>query len=427
MNYEQAVEYIHSRPRMKNTDNHRAMKLLLEKMGNPQDNLQYIHIAGTNGKGSCAAMSANILKQAGYKVGLNISPFVIEFTERFQINGEFIPKDILAGITAMVKKYRDEIRTETGLQLLEFEIVTAIAFYWFNMEKVDVVCLEVGIGGLQDSTNVIKDCLVACIMNISFDHTNILGNTLAEIAYQKAGIIKPGRSVVCYPAQSDEVLQVIKQQAEKNNAPFIQPNTDNMKTQSSGFMQSVLEYNGLKIRQAFTGIHQSYNAMVVIEAAKCLRNRGFDISDEDIVKGIENTKFPARIEVISENPLIILDGGHNMDGVTALEKVLGENGVKKLTAVWASLSDKEPEKIIDLMAPYIDTLYTVPLFGARALTKEQLAEMAAVKIKNVYTADSVSQAIDKAMESLTGGLLVFGSLYLAADAREYLININNTL
>ena len=155
---------------------------------------------------------------------------------------------------------------------------------------------------------------------------------------------------------------------------------------------------------------------------KQLRQFGFEISDNDIVKGIENTKFPARIEVISRNPLIILDGGHNVDGVTALLNVLKENNITGLTAVWASLSVKEPEKIIEMMTPYIDTLYTVPLFGARALTPQQLADMARPYFKDVHTADSVKSAIDMAMENLGSGLLVFGSLYLAADARNHLLD-----
>lgn len=420
MNYQQAVDYIHSRPRFKNTDNHKAMRKLLSLMGDPQDRLKYVHIAGTNGKGSCAAMTANILKQAGYRVGMNISPFVIEFTERFQINGEYIPKDTLAKITTMVKEYQEQILAEDGLELLEFEIVTAIAFYWFAQENCDIVCLEVGIGGLLDSTNVIKDSLVSCIMNISYDHTNILGNTLAEIAYQKAGIIKPSGTVVCYPAQDDSALEVIKSTAKEKNAQLIVPDKNNIKTTVTGFMQSALEYDGMKITQAFTGVHQSYNAAVVIETAKRLRKHGYNISDEDIIRGIETTCFPARIEVISRNPIIILDGGHNVDGVTALLNVLKENKITGLTAVWASLADKEPEKIIRMMTPYIDTLYTVPLFGARALTPQQLADMARPHFKNVYTADSVESAIDMAMKNLNGGLLVFGSLYLASDARNHL-------
>ena len=308
MTYQQAVDYIHSRPRFKNTDNHRAMKKLLSYLGNPQDNLKYVHIAGTNGKGSCAAMTANILKTAGYKAGLNVSPFVVEFTERFQINGEYIPKDKLASITEKIRYYQEKILQEDGLELLEFEIVTALAFYYYNMENCDIVVLECGIGGLLDSTNVIKDSLVSCIMNISYDHTNILGDTLAEIAYQKAGIIKQGRPVVCYPAQDSSALGVIKSAAAEKNSSLIVPDINCIKTSSAGFMQSVLEYDGLIINQAFTGVHQSYNATVVIETIKQLRQYGYDISNENIVKGIESTRFPARIEVISKSPLIILDG-----------------------------------------------------------------------------------------------------------------------
>ena len=423
MTYQQAVDYIHSRPRLKNVDNHKAMKMLLEYMGNPQDELKYIHIAGTNGKGSCASMSANVLKEAGYKVGLNISPFVIEFTERFSINGEYIPKGTLAEITEKIKYYREKIEREENLILLEFEIVTAIAFCYFAQEKCDIVCLEVGIGGRFDSTNVIKDSLVSCIMNISYDHTNILGNTISEIANQKAGIIKNNRPVICYPAQAEDAIKEIKKEAETKNSEFIIPDIEKIKNIHTGFMQSLLEYDNLEIKQSFTGIHQSYNATVVIEAMKALRKYGYNITDENIVKGIENTHFPARIEVISREPLIILDGGHNIDGVTALINVLKENNIKGLTAVWASLSDKEPEKIIDMMKPYVDTLYTVPLFGARALTSEQLAEMAKGSFRKVIPMESVESAIDEAIKQLDGGLLVFGSLYLAADARNHLIEL----
>lgn len=422
MTYQQAVEFIHSRPRLKDKNNHLALRKLLDYLGNPQDDLKFVHIAGTNGKGSCAAMCANVLKTAGYKVGLNVSPFVVEFTERFQINGEYIPKDKLAAITEKIKFYQEKILAEDGLELLEFEIVTALAFYYYNQENCDIVVLEVGIGGLTDCTNVIKDSLVSCIMNISYDHTNVLGNTLSEIAFQKAGIIKPGRPVVCYPAQETSALSTIKSVADGKNSSFVIPVLEDIKTTTAGFMESVLEYDGKKIKQAFTGVHQSYNATVVIEAMKQLRDYGFEISDQAIVKGIETTKFPARIEVISKHPLIILDGGHNIDGVTALLNVLKENNITSLTAVWASLSDKEPEKIIQMMTPYIDTLYTVPLYGARALTPQQLADIARPYFENVYTADSVESAIDKAMDNPGSGLLVFGSLYLASDARNHLIN-----
>ncbi|MEG1782273.1 MAG: folylpolyglutamate synthase/dihydrofolate synthase family protein [Oscillospiraceae bacterium] len=424
MTYEQAVEYIHSRPRLKKSDNHAAMKKLLEYLDNPQDKLKFVHIAGTNGKGSCAVMCASVLRQAGYKTGLNISPFVIDFTERFSIDGQYIPKQTLADITQKIKFYQEKIEEEFDFPMVEFEIVTAIAFYYFAMEKCHIVCLEVGIGGRLDTTNVIKDCLVSCIMNISYDHMAMLGDTLAQIAYEKAGIIKENRSVVCYPAMDKEALDVIIAQAKEKSAPLILPNISDIKSENVGFFKFRLTYKNLVINQSFTGIHQSYNAVTVINAMWELRKLGYDISDEDIINGIEKATFPARIELIKENPLIILDGGHNIDGVSALVKVLKENNIKNLTAIWASLSDKQPEKIIQLAAPYINTLYVVDLHGARAIPREQLADMARPYISSVYTAENMSVAIKEAMKNLQGGLLVFGSLYLAADAREILLELS---
>lgn len=424
MTYEQAVEYIHSRPRLKKSDDHAAMKKLLEYLGNPQDKLQFVHIAGTNGKGSCAAMTASILKQAGYKTGLNISPFVIDFTERFSINGQYIPKQTLANITEQVKFYQEKIQTEQNLPMVEFEIVTAIAFIYFAQENCDIVCLEVGIGGRLDTTNVIKDCLVACIMNISYDHMAMLGDTLDKIAYEKAGIIKEGRPVVCYPAMEKQALKVVIKEAEKKSAPVILPDVAEIKTENTGFLKSRLTYKNLIINQAFTGVHQSYNAVSVINVAWQLRNCGFNISDEAIVSGIEKTVFPARIELIKQDPLIILDGGHNLDGVSALVNVLKENNIKNLTAIWASLSDKQPEKIIEMVAPYINTLYVVDLHGSRAIPRQELADMAKPFINQVFTAEDMQQAVDMAMKNLQGGLLVFGSLYLAADARQILLQLS---
>ena len=210
MTYNEALEYIHSRPRMKNTDNRRAMRLLLGELGNPQDKLNIVHIAGTNGKGSCAKMLSNILCRAGYKTGLNISPFVIDFRERFTINGEFISEENLAQITERVKKKQEYIWEKYQLKLVEFEIVTAIAFCYFVQENCDIICLEVGIGGREDSTNVISSSLLSCIMNISFDHTDMLGETIEEIAYQKAGIIKQNQTVIVYPAMDEAAIGVIK-------------------------------------------------------------------------------------------------------------------------------------------------------------------------------------------------------------------------
>ena len=421
MTYNEALNYIHSRPRMKNTDNRRAMRLLLELLGNPQDKFNIVHIAGTNGKGSCAKMLSNVLHCAGYKTGLNISPFVIDFRERFTINGQFISEERLAQITQRVKEKQEYIFEHHGLNLVEFEIVTAIAFCYFCEENCDIICLEVGIGGREDSTNVIKNSLLSCIMNISFDHTEILGETIEEIAWQKAGIIKPNGTVVAYPAMDKKALEVIKAEAEKQNAQLIVPDISAISAEHKEQFCDVLNYKGLKRKQSFPGVHQSYNTAVVIEAAKVLNSSGrFAISDDDIVKGIEQTKFPARIEVMCRQPLVILDGGHNLDGVTALKNVLETNGINNLTAVWASLSDKQPEKLIEMMSPYITKLYTADIFGSRAIPKAELANMA-----KKYIADSqLSQSLEAAIKTaISNGenLLVFGSLYLASDARKIIL------
>ena len=422
MTYNEALEYIHSRPRMKNTDNRRAMRLLLESLGNPQDKLKIVHIAGTNGKGSCAKMLSNILSEAGYKTGLNISPFVIDFRERFTVNGEFISEETLARITDTVKAKQEYIWEEYGLKLVEFEIVTAIAFCYFLQENCDIICLEVGIGGREDSTNVIKDSLLSCIMNISFEHTDMLGETIEEIAFEKAGIIKPDQTVIAYPAMDKKALAVIKAEAEKQNAKLIVPDMDNISVNHTAQFSDVMTYGDMVIHQSFAGQHQSYNTSVVIEAAKALRNSGrFTITDENIVKGIEETKFPARIEIFSKNPLVILDGAHNLDGVSALKNVLETNGVKNLTAVWASLSDKQPEKLIEAMAPFIRKLYTVDIFGSRAIPKAELAAMAKKYVEDCTAAESLEKAISVAMES-GEDLIVFGSLYLASDARKIIMD-----
>lgn len=420
MTYNEALEYIHSRPRMKNIDNRRAMRLLLELLGNPQDSLKFVHIAGTNGKGSCAKMLSSILAQAGYRTGLNISPFIINFRERFSINGDFISEEDLALITEKVKEKAEYVENTYGLKLLEFEVVTAIAFCYFAQQKCDIVCLEVGIGGREDSTNVIKDSLVSCIMNISFDHTEILGNTIADIAYQKAGIIKPNQKVVCYPAMEKEALDVIAAECTNCGAQLVVPPLEEIKTQHTAQFTDMLYYRDFAVKQSFAGFHQSCNAAVVIETAQALCEKGFVITEQNIIDGIQNAKFPARIEIFRKNPLVILDGAHNLDGVTALKNVLETNGIKNLTAVWASLSDKQPELLIKAMAPYISKLYTVDIFGSRAVPKADLAAMAKKYIADSRPAHSLEQAVEQTIKD-GEDLIVFGSLYLASDARNIIM------
>ena len=427
MTYSEALDFIHSRPRVKNTGDHSAMLYLLDSLGNPQDKLKYIHISGTNGKGSCTAMCANILKCAGYKTGMNISPYVIDFRERIQINGEYISKKDLLDIVEKVKPTVEKLDNENKI-ISEFALVTAIAFTYFSKENVDVVCLEVGMGGKNDCTNIIKNNLCACIMNIAFDHTRILGDTLSDIAQHKAGIIKDNCPTVVYPAMEKEALNVIKDVCKAKNSILNIPDISRLSVKNTGFLKSQMKYKNLAICQSFCGLHQSYNAMTVIEAMNCLRKQGYAISDEDIVKGIETTEFPRRIELISENPLIILDGGHNIDGITALTNVLKENSIYDVSCIWASLSDKEPEKIAELLSPYVSKLYTIKIEdNKRALSSDRLSQMAKKYIDNVITAKNVKEAIDMAIEEKDEKILICGSLYLASEAREYLMKLKEVL
>ncbi len=423
LTYNEALEYIHSRPKMKKADAHKGIKALLNYLDNPQDKLKFIHIAGTNGKGSCASMTASVLKTAGYKTGLNISPFIIDFTERFSINGKYIPKDILAKLTTKIKYYQEEVFKNTGIEIVEFEIVTALAFMYFEMENCDIVCLEVGIGGRLDTTNVIKNTVLSCIMNINYDHTEILGNTLEEIAFEKAGIIKNKAPVVCYPLMDEKALEVIKQKAKKENSQLIVADVSKVRYEKSDILKSRIEYENLKINLPFTGIHQCYNSLVVIKAMQKLRDLGYNIKDKDIIKGIEETKFSARIEVLNKQPLIIVDGAHNIDGVKALMNVLKENELSDFVCVWSSLSDKNPNESIKLIAPYISTIYITELFGKRKMSKEDLLEIAKEQIEDCHTCVDVNEAVKKALSHKDKKILIFGSLYLASDARKEVLKL----
>ncbi|MEG1027449.1 MAG: Mur ligase family protein, partial [Oscillospiraceae bacterium] len=223
MDYIQAENYIHSFTRFGSQLGLERMRRLLQLMGNPQKELKYIHIAGTNGKGSTAMMCTNILENSGYKVGTYISPFVVDFRERFQINSKMIEKEDFAVLATYIKPIVDKMRDEENMQVTEFEAVTAIAFKYFAENKCDIVCLEVGLGGRFDATNVIDCPLVAIIASISLDHTAILGDTIPKIAFEKAGIIKPNSTVITYPLQDKEAIPVLKERCREENATFILP------------------------------------------------------------------------------------------------------------------------------------------------------------------------------------------------------------
>ncbi len=420
MNYTEAVAWVHSLGRLSTTPGLGRMRRLMAALGDPQRRLAFAHVAGTNGKGSTVAMLSSILAAAGYKTGMNISPYILRFNERFMINGEMIADERLAEILTRVHAAVEALSTSD--HIIEFDAVSAAAFLYFAGENCDIAVIESGIGGRMDCTNVIENTKVACITKIGLDHTEILGETYAEIAYQKAGIIKPGCAVVTYPEQPPEALDEIIKAAAEMDAELVLPSMADFNFFKSRHFENRFSYGGYDLSLPMPGRHQALNASVALEAALCLWRRGFDkITDESIIGGIEKTRFPARIEITRQNPLVIVDGAHNLDSATALAATLLAAGAKNLTAVAGILRDKSADDILAMMSPYIRTLYTVAPNSPRALSAEELAAIArkTMPAGNVIPCADLQSALQAAESAPGNGVLVFGSLYLAAQAREY--------
>lgn len=391
---------------------------LLEVMGNPQEDLEFIHIAGTNGKGSTSAFIASALKEAGVKTGLYISPYVVDFRERIQINGEYIKENELADLIEFIKPLCEEVERESESPT-EFEVITALAFEHYKRQKCDFVVLETGLGGRFDATNIIPSPLAAVITSISFDHTQYLGDTLAKIAFEKCGIIKKGTTVISYPLQEKEALEVIKSRANEENANLFIPDLKELTIESTSLSGSEFHYKGVKVSIPLVGEYQCYNAMTAIETLLSL-----GISKEAIINGLKNVRFPARFEVVNQNPLTIVDGAHNEDGIRKLsenvEKLLKG---KKLIVIMGMLKDKSYEEPIQIMATLSDTFIAVTPNNPRALEASETARVAGEHCQNVIIASTLKEAAEKAKELATAenAILVCGSLYIAGELRTQLI------
>ncbi|MFV0352326.1 MAG: bifunctional folylpolyglutamate synthase/dihydrofolate synthase [Oscillospiraceae bacterium] len=416
MEYAEALAWVHSRPRLPKKAGLDRMKQLMDALGNPQRMLRFIHVAGTNGKGSTVAMLSSVLTQAGYCVGSNYSPFVLDFRERFQVNGNWVDEAVLAKAFTQI-----HLASQTLAEpVVEFEVVTAAAFLCFYWADCDIVCLETGLGGRWDSTNIIENTLVACITRIGYDHMDLLGNTIGEIAMTKCGIIKQGCAVVSYPTQPKEAEEVILWECTKLQTPLVIPNIqDVQQTQPKAFLNT-FRYKGEEFALSLLGSHQQQNATVAIEALFLLRQKGFCISMQDIKAGLKETHFPARFEVLRHSPPVILDGAHNQDSAEALAQTLEEQGVKGIAAIAGVLGDKQAAEVIRLVSPYIHILYTVQPDSPRALTAEALKETAAPFVKSIVSCSDVRQALHQAEEE-GKGILIFGSLYLASEVRPLLL------
>lgn len=414
-----ALDWLQSLPRLSGEPGLDRMKALLAALGDPQKWGRYVHIAGTNGKGSVAAFTANILQKAGFKTGLTISPYVLDFRERFQIDGQMIPPETLERLAAKVRAAAETL-AETPVQ---FEAVTALALCWFDEEHCDVAVLETGLGGRFDATNAVENTLVAAITRIDLDHTELLGDTVEKIAAEKAGIVKPGCIAVTYPVQEKEALQAIAAACIREKADLVAPEAEDIHLRRGGLFENRMEYGGYEVNLALPGAHQACNAAMAIEIALALWRQGLDIPDEAILEGLEATRFPARIEVLRRQPLVLLDGSHNPAGAAALAATLGGQKLpQKPAAVLGVLADKAAAEMLRALGDSFNTIYAVTPDCPRAMSAEALAELAARELPEVpvYPCADLGQALDTAL-GLPQGAVVCGSLYLAAQVRPMLL------
>lgn len=414
-----ALDWLQSLPRLSGEPGLDRMKALLAALGDPQKRGRYVHIAGTNGKGSVAAFTANILQKAGFKTGLTISPYVLDFRERFQIDGQMIPPETLERLAAKVRAAAETL-AETPVQ---FEAVTALALCWFDEEHCDVAVLETGLGGRFDATNAVENTLVAAITRIDLDHTELLGDTVEKIAAEKAGIVKPGCIAVTYPVQEKEALQAIAAACIREKADLVAPEAEDIHLRRGGLFENRMEYGGYEVNLALPGAHQACNAAMAIEIALALWRQGLDIPDDAILEGLEATRFPARIEVLRSQPLVLLDGSHNPAGAAALAATLGAQKLpQKPAAVLGVLADKAAAEMLRALGDSFSTIYAVTPDCPRAMSAEALAELAARELPEVpvYPCADLGQALDTAL-GLPQGAVVCGSLYLAAQARPMLL------
>ena len=350
------TEWLQSLPRTNGKPGVEGMRQLLAALGDPQKQMDFVHIAGTNGKGTVAVLTVNILKEAGYKTGLTISPYILDFRERFQINGQMIGPEMLEELAGQVRKAAETLAQPP----VQFAAVTAVALLWFCREKCPIVVLETGVGGKNDASNAVERTLVAAITRIDLDHTEVLGDTLEQIAGEKAGIIKPGCTVVSYPMQDPEAQRVIVAQCIQQKAELIQPQLEDLEiAEHPAPLTNPFSYGGYQAELPFLGAHQCCNAAMAVEIALALWRKGYQIEDEAILKGLETARFPARIEVLRKKPLLLLDGCHNPAGAAALAGTLQRNTPQKPVAVLGVLADKAAEEMVRALAPCFEAIYTV--------------------------------------------------------------------
>ena len=420
MTYQETLDYIHNinwafcKPGLE------RISLLCKKLGNPEKELKIIHVAGTNGKGSVCAMLDSILRAAGYRTGLYTSPYIRRFNERMQVNGCPITDDELVELTEYVRPIADSMTDKPT----EFELITAIAFEYFRRHQCDVVILEVGLGGRLDSTNIIESPLLSIITGIDFDHTSLLGNTIQAIAAEKAGIIKEGRPCL-YGGGDNSAYRTIKAIAVSRHAPFYTVDRSDYRVCDMTLDGTVFDFqNYTALHLPLLGAYQPFNAAIVCTALRILEQQGFTGTEDQLRQGLKNVRWPARFELLRRDPIVISDGGHNPQGISAAVKSIQtyfpEQKVNILSGVMA---DKNYDEMVESLKAVTRHAFTVRPNNPRALSaKDYAAQFQNHKIP-ATAFDSVSDAVRHAiLDSRENGvpLVCLGSLYLYNEVAQAL-------
>lgn len=423
MTNEEIITYIYKkRNSVENVTDISRMEKFMNKLGNPQDDLKFIHIAGTNGKGSTTTMLANVLESSGYKVGKYISPYIVSFNERIQINNEFISDTDLEYYIKKLDPIIKEMEQE-GNAPIGFEIITAIAFLYFKEKNCDIVCLEVGMGGRLDPTNIITTTVISIITLIDYDHCKFLGNTLKEIASEKCGIIKKDKITITYPKQTKEVLDTIREYCLKNNNKLYIPSLKLLDIVKSNHSINYFSYKGTYYKLNLIGEHQIYNALMVILASNVLINLGYKIQFSAINTGIYETNFPARLEKISDSPAVFLDGSHNIAGAKALKEFLHEYKGKKNYAIMSFTEGKDYTSFINEISSFFQEIVFVKYNNKykSSVDEKELAILAKKLNINATSFSSLKDAYNYLLnKENTDLILITGSLYLASEYRNML-------
>lgn len=419
MNIKEALDFLNESYKIGRKLGLENIQRLLDRLDNPEKKIKIIHVAGTNGKGSTSSIIYSVLLEAGFGVGFYSSPHLVSYNERFRYNGIMISDEDLAAAITRVRQACDQLVADGYPHPTEFELLTATGLWFFSEKELDYLLFEVGLGGRLDATNVVQP-LLSLITPIAMDHEDYLGEDLATIAGEKAGIIKDKTPVIS-GIQEEEVLEVLKNISKEKSAPFLAISREDMEPIKTDLEGNEFNYKGQNYKLGLLGHHQIDNAMLALEALFLLRDRyEVDLTEKIIKKGLEEARWPGRLEKISDDPAFFIDGGHNAHGIKAVSQVLKEGERDKRILLMGMRQDKDFKEVLQLLLPHFrDIVFTLPLGGSTVPVQELIAKAQELGYR-AQGRDDYKEALDLVEELYVEGDQIFsmGSFYLIGEVKD---------